>query len=250
MLNQNIVKKFQGQQEGAAASAETTSGNSTIIEREAKITSGGVNGSAGTTETVNGSVLSLERTVISAPTAVLDRATATTETSGRTATSQTTDLSGKWQLIVSDEFKTAYDNYLKLLGQPSLVRSVALSIIGMTSEETIQANDGRELIIRGRNIRGFWERKLEASAAEDPLILPIVTADQETVHSECWWEDNGRVHHSWLREVNKYGGGSFESKRYLEDGGDTLVCESTFFPTDSSKEKAGVSWRFKRMDKK
>ena len=245
---QNIRKKQEGQQEGITASAETTYGNSTKLNREGKFSSGGVNGSVGTTESVNGSGLSLESTPMPAPTAVLDRAT-TTQTSGRTATTQTTDLSGKWQLIVSDEFKTSYDNYLKLLGQPSLVRSVALSIIGMTSEETIQSNDGRELIIRGRNVRGFWERKLEASTERDPLILPIVTADQETVQSECWWSDNGRVHHSWLREVNKYGGGTFESKRYLEDGGDTLVCESTFFPTDSSREKAGVSWRFRRMDK-
>lgn len=167
---------------------------------------------------------------------------------GRSATSETTDFTGKWELIVSKEFKTEYDEYLQLLGQPSLVRSVALSIIGMTSEETIQSQHGQELIIRGRNVRGNWERTLQASTKDNPLVVPIVTADDETVQSECWWEDSGSVHKSWLRGVNKYGGGSFESKRFLENDDNTLVCQSTFFPSDSSREEASVTWRFRRAD--
>ena len=38
----------------------------------------------------------------------------------RSATTKATDLTGKWELVVSEDFKTNYDNYLKLLGQPSL----------------------------------------------------------------------------------------------------------------------------------
>jgi hypothetical protein len=60
-----------------------------------------------------------------------------------------------------------------------------------------------------------------------------------------------------LRGVRKYGGGSFESLRYLEAGADddpnnilpkatTLVCVSTFHPDDPSQERASVTWRFQR----
>ena len=46
------------------------------------------------------------------------------------------------------------------------------------------------------------------------------------------------------------GGGDFESLRYFEEGsdGNVLVCESFFWPKDSSKEKAVVKWRFQRDD--
>lgn len=163
------------------------------------------------------------------------------------------DLTGKWEIVVSDEFKQQYDRYLTLLGQPMLVRSVALSIVGLTTEETIQKDKGRELFVRGRNVRGVWERSLVASGADDknpdfqPILTRIVTADAEEVTSEAWWEDNGRVHVSWLRGVQKYGGGDFESRRYLDGG--VLVCESTFHPVDENREKACVSWRFKRQAK-
>jgi len=39
------------------------------------------------------------------------------------------DLTGKWKLTVSEEFRKGYENYLRNLGQPLLVRSIALSII-------------------------------------------------------------------------------------------------------------------------
>lgn len=167
-------------------------------------------------------------------------------TRSRSATSTNTDLSGKWELNVSEDFKKDYDKYLQDLGQPALVRSVALSIIGMTAEEITQTNDGRELNIRGRNVRGNWERTLVTSTEDNPTIVPIVTADNEEVRSECWWEENSTVHRSWLRGVNKYGGGDFESKRYLD--GDVLVCESVFHPKDKSKEKASVIWRFQKQN--
>ena len=97
----------------------------------------------------------------------------------------------------------------------------------------------------------MWERELVSSGADEeneeyePALIPIVSADEEDVYSEAWWENKGTVHVSWLRGVKKYGGGSFESRRYL-DGQDVLVCESTFFPDDSARTKAKITWRFKR----
>ena len=112
----------------------------------------------------------------------------------------------------------------------------------------------------------------------------IVTADNERVTAEAWWifaendsdsdticGGGGRIyHHSWLRGVTKYGGGDFESIRYLEqqpsydkninddqDGSqyhhtiasNILVCRSTFHPVSNSqkqREAARVTWRFIR----
>ena len=54
----------------------------------------------------------------------------------------------------------------------------------MTTEETFQLEEGRELVIRGRNVRGNWERTLTASPSDKPLLTPLVTADNETVQSE------------------------------------------------------------------
>jgi hypothetical protein len=77
--------------------------------------------------------------------------------------------------------------------------------------------------------------------------VPIVTADSEKVIAESWWENDGTVHVSWTLGVKKYGGGSFESKRYLENNGDVYVCESTFHPDDSERrEKSQLAWRFLR----
>jgi hypothetical protein len=163
---------------------------------------------------------------------------------GRSKTASGVDLSGKWGIIVTDDFKEQYENYLTLLGQPLLVRSVALSIVAMTTEETEQSEKGKELFIRGKNVRGTWDRTL--TTAEPGRIF---TADGEDVEGEAWWED-GTVHRSWLRGVKRYGGGDFESKRYLESGGKVLVCESTFHPKDDTREKAKVTWRFLREGEK
>ena len=165
------------------------------------------------------------------------------------------DLSGDWELIVTDDFKRDYDNYLEQLGQPLLVRSVALGIIGLTTEETRQADNGKSLLIRGKNVRGVWDRTLVASGttpgAESytPLRVPIMTADSEQVVAEAWWENEGTVHVSWLRGVAKYGGGEFESRRYLQDDGNVYVCETTFHRDDKSKEPVRIVWRFRRQQK-
>ena len=171
------------------------------------------------------------------------------------------DLSGNWTITINDSFKRSYDRYLELLGQPLLVRSVALSIVGLTTEETQQSHHGRQLWIRGKNARGVWERTLTTSGLEDndndddattsmllslytPVRTPIVTIDAEKVESEAWWEQDGTVHRSWIRGVTKYGGGDFEARRYLEQDGTVLVCETTFHPHNARRERPHVTWRF------
>lgn len=166
------------------------------------------------------------------------------------------DFTGTWTLVNSEDFRKEYDEYLTRLGQPMFVRSVALSIIGLTSEQFTQSDGGRELCIRGQNFRGVWERTLVASAPEGgndtnfvPTLVEIVSADSEKVKAEAWWENQGTVHRSWIRGVTKYGGGDFESIRYLEDNGKIMICESTFHPIDKEQPKANVKWKFQRSDK-
>jgi len=162
------------------------------------------------------------------------------------------DMTGEWQLMDTEQFKKEYDRYLQYLGQPKIVRAVALGLIGFTTESTEQTKEGRELSIRGRNPRGVWERCLIASGADgqsaeyEPLYIDVCTADDEIVKSESWWENNGKVHRSWMRGGSKFGGGDFESTRYLENDGKVLVCESTFHPIQENRKKAQATWRFLR----
>lgn len=168
-----------------------------------------------------------------------------------------TDLSGKWKIVVTDEFKKEYDLYLKKLGQPSLVRSVAVSIVEMTTEEVIQSDSGRSLCIKGKNLRGVWDRTIISSGSDygkdhgegdEHTRVSLVTADKEKVEAEAWWEDHGTCHRSRLRGVKKYGGGDFESRRYLTDDGKKLVCESEFHPDLGDEEdKAIIHWTFERV---
>jgi hypothetical protein len=164
-----------------------------------------------------------------------------------------TNLSGDWELLVTDNFRRQYDKYLESLGQPRLVRSVALGIVAQTTEKIVQTDQGRSLLVVGRNIRGTWSRTLVASGTDldhdefIPQLVPITSADSELVEAESWWEDNGTIHVSWMTGVTKYGGGSFESRRYLEDDGQVYVCESTFHPTDTRKQPNKITWRFRRQ---
>ena len=184
-------------------------------------------------------------------------ATLTTSTLSRQATAcSTVDLSGNWTLLVDDAFKSQYDDYLRKLGQPMLVRTVALTVISSTKEETKQMNNGQKLFIKGMNVRGSWERTLESSetaltdgkashhAVEGHVLKPMTTADEEKVEVASWWEDNGTVHKSWVVGGKKYGGGDFENRRYLTNDGNILVCESIFHPNEAGREKATVTWRF------
>jgi hypothetical protein len=164
------------------------------------------------------------------------------------------DLSGHYELMVTPEFKKRYDEYLERLGQPSLVRSIALNVAKQTTEEIIQLDSGRSLMIVGRNIKGIWSRTLVASGTDltsttdgyRKLKMPITSADSERVECESWWENEGTVHVSWIRGVTRYGGGQFESRRYLEGGGGTYVCESTFHPNDPGKPPNSIVWKFQK----
>lgn len=183
----------------------------------------------------------------------LDRKTEGVPVGDRWAVSApSVDLSGEWTILVNDEFKKEYDEYLKKLGQPFIVRSVAVTIISVTTEMTRQSEHGRALLIRGQNARGVWERTLVSSGTEPtiddytPLKIPVETADDELVEVESWWEEQGTVHRSWMLGISKYGGGAFESRRYLEQNGKVLVCESTFHPQDKKQDSASITWRFLR----
>ena len=168
------------------------------------------------------------------------------------------DLSGSWTLVADDAFKSEYDTYLKNLGFNRITRGVACSLISRTFEETKQSDGGRKLYLKGTNPKGAWERTLVSSGFPDfdtnstkkegmdysHLKSSIKTADSEDVEAEAWWESRGTVHRSWLRGSTKYGGGDHESRRYLEDGGNILVCESIFH--GKNNKKAEVRWRFQR----
>ena len=173
----------------------------------------------------------------------------------------TVDLSGEWSLIVNEAFVQEYDIYLKQLGVGKIIRKVACSVIGRTTEIVKQSDNGRKLHLKLSNPKGVWEREILASGYPDfntddskqrddymHTKSKIKTADGEYVDAEAWWEENGTKHRSLLRRCTKYGGGDFESVRYLMEGStnNELVCKSTFHPTDSSKEKATLTWRFKR----
>jgi hypothetical protein len=170
------------------------------------------------------------------------------------------DLSGKWKLIITEQFKEDYDEFLKALGQPLIVRGAALLIVGNTREETKQRDGGREVYIKGINAKGVWERTLKSSGSDfDTTMLPnadgsynhtlvkILTADSEKVDATSWWENDGTVHVSWTQGVNRYGGGSFESRRYLENNGDVYVCKSIFRRDNKADgPDPTLTWKFLR----
>jgi hypothetical protein len=170
-----------------------------------------------------------------------------TEVSRRSATTTKVDLSGEWIVVASDDFKDEYEKFLILLGQPSVVRSFALSLVGFTTEEVSQTDKGRSLVIRGRNVRGEWGRTLIASSDDEPEFQSILTADGEQVTAENWWED-GTLHRSWIRGVKKFGGGDFENVRYLDRDG-FFICDTTFHPYEPDREQANITWKFKRANK-
>lgn len=97
------------------------------------------------------------------------------------------DFSGKWQLRADDKFKEDYDRYLATLGQPLLVRTVAVGLLGRTKEEIMMSESGKSLLIRGENARGIWERKLISSGTEvgkpefEPKHFPIMVSQFQSL---------------------------------------------------------------------
>ena len=181
--------------------------------------------------------------------------------------SNETDLSGVWKPIVTPKFREEYDEYLRQCGEGIIFRRTMLGAIGFLKEVIEQKDRGRELSITGTTPIGRWKRTLIASgydrdvtdklpsSIESTLFEPVYSTfqdpDGDKVNAESWWEDNGRVHKSWLRGKPRVLGAEFESTRYLlGDNNDVLVCESTFHPPpnyDSNRfQPASLEWRFRR----
>lgn len=169
----------------------------------------------------------------------------------------TTDLSGSWKPVVTSSFKQQYDTYLECCGEGLVFRKALVSTIGLAKEIYEQRDQGRELIITGSTPIGSWQRILVSSGADadtvdfEPLYSTFKDPDGETVQVEAWWENDGTVHKSWLRNKPRVLGGAFESTRYfLPDDEDVLVCESVFHPPPNNTkfQKGSVEWRFRREE--
>jgi hypothetical protein len=169
----------------------------------------------------------------------------------------TTDLSGVWKPIVTPAFKKEYDEYMQSCGEGIFLRKAMVSVIGLAREVIDQRNDGRELSITGTTPIGNWKRVLVASGAEkgknhgnnfEPVYTQFKDPDGDMVQVEAWWENDGSVHKSWLRNKPRVMGGEFESTRYLESE-NILVCESVFHPSPENPkfQPAKVVWRFQRQ---
>eukprot|EP00518_Triparma_eleuthera_P012805 CAMPEP_0182487502 /NCGR_PEP_ID=MMETSP1319-20130603/47790_1 /TAXON_ID=172717 /ORGANISM="Bolidomonas pacifica, Strain RCC208" /LENGTH=331 /DNA_ID=CAMNT_0024689625 /DNA_START=641 /DNA_END=1633 /DNA_ORIENTATION=- len=135
----------------------------------------------------------------------------------------TQTLTGKWKLASTPGFKDAYDKYLSDLGQPSVVRTVALGLVSFTKEETTHDVGSGSLRVVGRNPKGTWDRTLELTG-EGSEGVEVPTADSETVMAASHWD--GDVHVSVLKDTKKYGGGDFRSRRYMD--GEEYVCDTVF----------------------
>lgn len=167
------------------------------------------------------------------------------------------DLTGTWTPILTSNFKTQYDNYLKNCSQSFLFRKVVVNGIEYQREIIRQLDFGQRLEIIAMNPAGNWNRTLLASDAYHPFNATIVDPDKDTVNVEAWWEDNGTKHRSVLRGKPRVNGGVFETLRYLEKEAeeDVLVCESTFLPCELDDESSSsafkyghVVWRFRRVE--
>lgn len=171
----------------------------------------------------------------------------------------TTDLSGTWKPIITPTFRQEYDNYLIHCGEGILFRRAMMGAIGFSREVIEQLDGGRELAITGTTPIGSWKRILIASGhspnedSRESLFEPVFSSfqdpDGDRVTVESWWEDEGHKHKSWLRGKPRVLGGVFETTRYLENGSNSLICESIFHPPpghDDRFEEARVEWKFER----
>jgi hypothetical protein len=168
-----------------------------------------------------------------------------------------TDLSGAWAPIVTQEFKKEYNDYLVKCGQSFFFRKVMVNGIALQKEHIKQKKQGRELEIFATNPVGNWNRTLVASGTNadsdhyEASNMTIQDPDGDMVQVEAWWEEEGKVHKSWLRGKPRLQGGGFETARYLE-GRDILICKSTFHPSSTapksndSAQNPTVVWRFRR----
>lgn len=165
------------------------------------------------------------------------------------------DLSGTWRPIATTQFKAEYDQYLQNCTQSYMYRKVIVNGIALQKEIIHQLDNGTNLQIVASNPAGNWDRTLVASTSQNPVHVTIKDPDGDTVQVEAWWEDNGRVHKSWLRNKPRLLGGAFETSRYLsEEDPNILLCDSVFHPSSdvaaaSKGFKYGrVLWQFRREE--
>ncbi|KAL3930943.1 MAG: hypothetical protein SGBAC_011538 [Bacillariaceae sp.] len=175
------------------------------------------------------------------------------ETDDRSVTAAShVDLSGTWRPIVTPQFKVEYDQYLQNCSQSFMFRKVVVNGISLQKETIHQLEDGTDLQIIASNPAGNWNRTLVASSSKDPANVTMQDPDGDTVQVEAWWENDGKVHKSWLRNKPRLLGGAFETARYLsEEDPNILMCDSIFHPAPDSPPSKGfkygrVMWQFRR----
>jgi hypothetical protein len=174
------------------------------------------------------------------------------------------DLSGTWKPIITTEFQREYNQYLTNCGTTMFFRQVCLKFCSTTREIIEQLEDGRVVHLNAQSPAGGWKRSLISSGADgatesfEAVHSEFLDPDKELVKVEAWWEDQGRIHKSVLREKAGVQGGVFETLRYLTKKDDEtdqaiLVTESTFHPSPkhlskpSSKFKpAFVRWQYEK----
>lgn len=170
----------------------------------------------------------------------------------------TTDLTGTWKPVINPDFLDRYDKYLTNCGTNYMFRQVCLKFCRTTREAVDQEEDGRRLHLTGKSPAGGWKRTLISSGADtsseeyEAAYAEFLDPDKERVKVEAWWEEEGRVHRSVLREKAGVKGGTFETLRYLDpDDEKILMTDSTFHPSPdhlddaSSKFKpAFIRWKY------
>eukprot|EP00526_Cylindrotheca_closterium_P010762 CAMPEP_0113623484 /NCGR_PEP_ID=MMETSP0017_2-20120614/12083_1 /TAXON_ID=2856 /ORGANISM="Cylindrotheca closterium" /LENGTH=391 /DNA_ID=CAMNT_0000533439 /DNA_START=262 /DNA_END=1433 /DNA_ORIENTATION=- /assembly_acc=CAM_ASM_000147 len=163
------------------------------------------------------------------------------ETEDRSVTAAShVDLSGTWRPIVTPHFKAEYDQYLQNCSQSFIFRKVIVNGISLQKETIRQLENGKDLQIVASNPAGNWNRTLVSSSSLDPLHVTMQDPDGDTVQVEAWWEDDGKVHKSWLRNKPRLMGGAFETSRYLhQEDPNILVCDSIFHPSPDAPASKG-----------
>ena len=160
------------------------------------------------------------------------------------------DLTGTWKPVVTEVFKSQYDAYLKNCSETYMFRQVVVNGIGYLEETMRQLDGGKNLQITATNPVGDWNRTLVTSPEDAPLQVAIIDPDKDECLVEAYWIDNGTRHKSLLKGKPRVKGGVFETIRYLDDGGDNLICESYFHPGPNAPAKfkpAHVVWNFTRV---
>ncbi|CAJ1964937.1 unnamed protein product [Cylindrotheca closterium] len=177
------------------------------------------------------------------------------ESDGRSVTAAShVDLSGIWRPIVTPHFKAQYDQYLQNCSQSFMFRKVVVNGISLQKETISQLENGANLQIVASNPAGNWNRTLVASSAQDPRNVTMQDPDGDRVEVEAWWEDDGKVHKSWLRNKPRVLGGAFETARYLsKEDPNILICDSVFHPNPDAPASKGfkygrVLWQFRREE--